>query len=79
MDVVAAGSPTSRAHTCSGTTPTDAVEEAVNPGGSALTYAAGSDRYQYVWKTQKAWAGQCRTFTLTLADGSVHTAEFRFR
>ena len=42
-----------------------------------LTYDAGSARYHYNWKTQKAWAGQCRTLTLKLADGSVHTAEFR--
>jgi hypothetical protein len=31
-----------------------------------------------VWKTSKAWAGTCRKFVLTLADGTVHSALFRF-
>jgi len=32
-----------------------------------------------VWKTEKSWAGQCRVLKVTLADGSEHTATFRFR
>jgi hypothetical protein len=36
------------------------------------------ESYTYVWKTSKAWAGTCRKFVLTLADGTVHSALFRF-
>jgi len=79
MSIFAAGYPASAAHSCASSGPTDAVEETVNPGSSELTYAVSGDRYQYVWKTEKSWAGQCRTLVVKLADGSVHTAEFRFR
>jgi hypothetical protein len=34
--------------------------------------------YTYVWKTNASWAGTCRKFVLTLADGSTHKALFRF-
>jgi hypothetical protein len=79
MDVFAAGYPRSVSHPCGSTAPTDAVEETVSPGSSELSYDAGTGRYQYVWKTQKPWAGQCRTLVMMLADGSVHSAEFQFR
>jgi hypothetical protein len=36
------------------------------------------DPYTYSWKTVAGWAGQCRRFFLTLDDGSVHTADYRF-
>jgi hypothetical protein len=43
-----------------------------------LAYDPVTDTYNYVWKTNKAWAGTCRTFTLTLNDGTAHTAAFQF-
>lgn len=59
--------------------PTDAVETTTTAGSSSLGYDAATGRYQYVWKTSKAWAGQCREFVLTLDDGTVQTARFAFR
>jgi hypothetical protein len=47
-----------------------------NPAG--LTYDVATDTYIYVWKTEKAWAGQCGTFRLGLKDGSDHHALFKF-
>jgi hypothetical protein len=35
-------------------------------------------KYTYVWKTSASWAGSCRQFVLTLADGTSHSALFRF-
>jgi hypothetical protein len=35
--------------------------------------------WQFNWKTQKSYAGQCRTMTLMLSDGTTHTASFTFR
>ena len=52
----------------------DDVEQTVTAGGSSLSYDAASDRYTYVWKTDKAWAGQCRQLVLKFPAGSVHAA-----
>ncbi|KAB8182154.1 hypothetical protein FH610_024740 [Microbispora catharanthi] len=78
MDVFAAGSPASGQVSCS-LGQTDSVEQAVTAGGSPLSYDAAKDQYTYVWKTDKAWAGQCRRLNVTLADGTQHWALFRFR
>jgi hypothetical protein len=55
---------------------TDTIEETVTAGASSLSYDAVADQYVYVWKTDKAWAGKCGTLTVTLADGTSHTAKF---
>jgi hypothetical protein len=36
-------------------------------------------RVQFNWKTPKNYAGQCRTMTLNLSDGTTHTASFTFK
>ena len=79
MDVVAVGYPRSVQVPCSSLADADSVEPTSTPGNSGLTYDAATDQYQYVWKTEKAWAGQCRQFVLALDDGSTHRAYFRFR
>jgi hypothetical protein len=48
-----------------------------NASGS-LSYDRKSGRYTYTWPTAKSWAGSCRTFALTLTDGTTHRATFRF-
>jgi hypothetical protein len=40
--------------------------------------SASGYTYTYLWKTNVLWAGSCRKFILTLADGSTHEAMFRF-
>ena len=54
------------------------IEETVSAAANAFSYDPTADRYTYVWKTDKAWAGTCRKFVLTLRDGTLHTALFRF-
>ncbi len=49
---------------------TGASEPTSGPGNSKLSYEDG--QYTYVWKTDKSWSGTCRTFELTLNDGSSH-------
>ncbi len=57
---------------------TDEVE-VYAPGASGLQYV-GNGEWQMNWKTEKAWAGQCRTLTLKLADGlGGRTASFKFK
>ncbi len=62
--------------TCGGSS-SDAIEEYA-AGASGLQYL-GDGYWQFNWKTPKSYAGQCRTMTLTLNDGSTHTASFAFK
>ena len=54
----------------------DDIEQTVTAGASSLTYDAAADQYVYVWKTDKSWAGKCGNLSVTLKDGSTHTAAF---
>ena len=78
LDVLATGSPTSATIPCAGGAPKDPIEETATAGASDLQYDVATQTYTYVWKTQKAWSGTCRRFTLRLDDGTVRTADFRF-
>jgi hypothetical protein len=73
--VLMPGSPTSMVVQCSAGAP----ENALHP---TLTIVSGlrslGSSYTYVWKTNTGWAGTCRKFVLTLADGTTHEALFRF-
>jgi hypothetical protein len=78
LDIFAGGSPSSGATSCDTAAPVDSVESTVTAGGSGLTYDPSKNQYTYVWKTEKAWAGQCRWFEISLRDGSSHIAQFKF-
>jgi YVTN family beta-propeller protein len=78
LDIFALGYPASTPVTC-GTTAGDAIEQTVTAGSSSLTYDAATDQYTYVWKTEKAWAGTCRTLVVKLDDGTYHQANFQFK
>jgi hypothetical protein len=78
LDIFAAGYPQSQQIACDANAPADGVETTVTAGASSLSYDAGSDQYNYVWKTDKAWANSCRALILKLKDGSVHRANFKF-
>jgi hypothetical protein len=78
LDVLASGSPSSRAASCAG----QAIGEpfgASTPGASQLTYDPASQQYHYVWKSDKSWADTCRQISVQLADGTVHAAIIRFK
>ncbi len=78
LDILPSGSPYSQPISCVSSAATDPVEETVSAGASSLAYDAATDRYQYVWKTEKAWKGTCRRLVLELDDGSEHIALFTF-
>jgi hypothetical protein len=78
LNIFASGTPLSSPHVC-GTASTDEIESTVTVSTSGLTFDAASGRYQYNWKTDQAWAGQCRTLTLRFVNGTTKIAEFRFR
>ena len=76
LGIIAAGYPASERVECDAA-PQDAIEQTVTAGGSSLSYNSVSDQYNYVWKTDKAWAGTCRQFVLKLDDGTFHQANFK--
>lgn len=79
LNIFAAGSPSSVQIACDTNLPIDVVEETETAGSSFLTYDATSDRYKYVWKTENSWKNTCRQLTVTLRDGTVHVAIFKFK
>ena len=79
LNIFAAGSPSSVQINCNSSAPISDVEETETAGGSSLTYDAATDRYKYVWKTENSWKNTCRQLTLTLKDGTVHMANFKFK
>lgn len=79
LDILAPGSPGSTEISCDTQADLYEVEQTSTAGTSTLTYDTTTGLYQYVWKTDTQWAGTCRRVTLTLDDGSLHQALFRFR
>ena len=77
--MIAAGYPKSQKVTCDPTAPVDALEETATPGSSGLSYDPLTDRYHYVWKTERAWANSCRQLQVMLKDGTVHQATFQLK
>jgi Tol biopolymer transport system component len=75
--VVAAGSPRSVPVVC-GSTDVPAGGDPVRMLGFGVRYMSGWGRYLLVWQTDRAWAGTCRAFVLTLSDGSTHAFVVRF-
>jgi HYR domain len=79
LNIFAANSPASGIVPCDLSAPPHDVTDTGTAGNSSLSYDATSDQYIYVWKTESAWAGTCRQLIVTLNDGSVHVANFKFR
>lgn len=57
----------------------DRVGDVVRPYIIASSYDIVPQRYEFVWKTDKAWAKQCYRLVVRLSDGTTQTADFRFR
>ena len=73
----AASVPTIQRYNCT----TQAPIGTPTPGtfiGPAPLFIPIIHNYVYTWHPLPAWRGTCGTFTLTLDDSTVHTAEFRF-
>ena len=79
LDIFEDGYPKSYKIDCNSTTDVDGIEETMAAGKSSLSYDAGTDQYIYVWKTEKAWAGDCRQLVVKLNDGKSYYANFKFK
>lgn len=77
LGIIASGYPVSQQITGVDWVPVNEIEGTVS--GSGLSYNAASDQYTYVWKTNAAWAGTWRRFTLRLVDGTERFALFKFK
>ncbi len=86
LDILASNSPYSRLVDCNSlktvnpsgpVTPRPTPVAAFTPAGQSMS-ANDNGRYTYPWKTDKAWAGTCREFVLTLDNGFQHRAYFKF-
>lgn len=79
LDIFAAGYPKSQQIKCDSEAPTDGIEQTETAGDSGLSYDAATNRYAYVWKTNRAWSDTCREFVMKLDDSTVHRASFEFK
>jgi hypothetical protein len=77
LSIFAANNPYSVPLNCSTSDPAVDITETLNAGGSSLSFSG--DQYNYVWKTENSWVGTCRQLVVTLNDGTVHTANFKFK
>ena len=79
LNIFAAGSPSSVQISCNTSDPIDPVEETETAGASSLAYDPTTGHYKYTWKTEGSWKNTCRQLTVTLRDGTVHVAKFKFK
>lgn len=77
LNIFAPNNPYTVSLNCNTNDPGVDVVETLTAGGSSLSF--GGDQYNYVWKTESSWAGTCRQLVITLNDGSVHVANFKFK
>jgi hypothetical protein len=77
--VFASGSPSVAVVACPTSTALfDSIEELATDSTSGLKYDPVADQWVYVWKTTTSLANSCRQLKVTLADGTVRTANFNF-
>ena len=77
LAIFESGYPKSTRINCDTGADMDAIEQTVTAGSSSLSYDGSIDQYNYVWKTDKAWAGTCRQLEVKLIDGTSHYATFK--
>ncbi len=73
------GTPTSTPYACTTGLPTGPAQPTATAGELGLLFDPSTGVYTWTWKTEKEWADSCRTFTLTLDDGTYRSADFHFR
>ena len=79
LNIFASGHPLSQKIDCNTGASLGDIKQTSNPGGSIRSYDRGNGRYNYVWKTDKAWANTCRQLVVMLTDGTTHVANFKFK
>ncbi|MCE3286930.1 MAG: hypothetical protein K0S64_536 [Gaiellaceae bacterium] len=80
LNIFASGYPKISSIACpnGGVTPDPIEEYETITANSKLIYDALAGQYNYVWKTDKAWAGKCFRLDVKLDDNTTHSANFQF-
>ena len=79
LGVFGAGYPASGTVSCTFAAPPATLLKTVASLGLPLHYTTWNDTYLYVWQTDRAWRGTCRTLVISFADGTSAQAFFDFR
>jgi DNA-binding beta-propeller fold protein YncE len=79
LDVLADGSPSSVQVDCDDPGTPTGGSPARSEGDRGLRFSRWTGNYYFKWQTDKAWAGTCRSFVLTFADGSEQRLTLSFR
>lgn len=77
LTVFETGYPRTRAVDCDPTTSVHEVNEAVNAKSNELTFDPASQRYTYVWKTERSRIGTCTELVFRFDDGQEQVARFK--
>ena len=73
------GSPTFERIACSASAAVGPIEPTSGAPSGSVIYKPEVHRYAYATKTERSWAGTCRSLTLRLNDGSSHVVYFSFK
>ena len=77
LSVFETGYPQARTAGCDPAAPVHPVSEAVNAKSSGLTFDPVSQRYTYLWKTERSSLGACAELVFRFDDGQERVARFR--
>lgn len=78
LSILAADYPKSMRIACDTLEPLGTAEKTIPSGMSSLSYDPLTNNYNYIWKTNKAWAGTCRQLIVKFNDGTTYLANFKF-
>jgi hypothetical protein len=73
------GSPAFEPIACGASAGVGPIAPTGGPPSGSLLYKPEVDRYAWASKTDRNWAGTCRSLTLRLNDGSSHVVYFMFK
>ena len=79
LDVLADGSRSSVEVDCDDPGAPTGGSPALSEDDRGLRFRRWTGNYVFKWQSDRSWAGTCRTFVLTLADGSVQRLTVSFR
>jgi hypothetical protein len=74
LTIFTPGAPAYQTINCS----THALSGTASAATGSLAYSTSTSRYTFGWTTSTSWANTCRQVTVTLIDGTTHTAFFKF-
>jgi hypothetical protein len=72
------GSPSFERIACGASAGVGPIAPTGGPLTASVIYKPEGERYAYATKTDRNWAGTCRSLTLRLNDGSSHVVYFSF-